>query len=482
MSVQPRLIQTDGFAVLSGVQMIVKAGLESGIDTLVASQLDGPAPYADLIVDHAPLLSDKGVQALTLPDARQAIAALQGAWLSGRSAVGVFEALGVVDAAGVLLETRPTMQREPGGVLACFGDSDRSIGQAATALLRRAGWVVIEPTLQDEVKSFAASGLEISRASGRPVALALSRSLMHGAATVACRANRYPAGAGETKTAERASENIDPLAAVLSQARQERVNNSVNPPGKDEDLPLVLIAIGRSFGWTRQAMAELGLAGRLPILRIGMLAPFDDAIIRRHAESCQRVVVLDPTGLGLAEDIRKRIAPEPANEAKDDQADAPAERRQADVVVIELALDAGPIGVVRSLSPWLENHPTLPRELVAAGLSRVADLGMTSEDAMPLAASQSSKPKTPPPGSSLVDLCVVLGRLRRDLGDAQHMLEQHRAAPIDLSIFGELDDAAVLLLTRWQALHGGLECDGRLAGAAAAGAVADADKSRSVVL
>ena len=76
MSVQPRLIQTDGHAVLSGVQMLVKAGLESGVDTLIGAMLDGPTPYTDLLHEHAALLDDKGLATLMLPDARQAIAAL----------------------------------------------------------------------------------------------------------------------------------------------------------------------------------------------------------------------------------------------------------------------------------------------------------------------------------------------------------------------------------------------------------------------
>jgi len=476
MSVQPRLIQTDGYAVLNGVQMVVKAGLESGADTLVGAQLDGPMPYADLLADHSPLFLDKGVHTLTLPDARQAIAALQSAWLSGRTSLGVFEAHGVIDAANVLLSTKPITDRQPGGVLLCFGDSDSSEGEAALALLRRAGWVVIEPALQDEVKTFTRKGLAISRASGRPVALALPGSLIHGAATVSCEPNTYPGGAGETKPTERASENVDPQSAVITEARAHHVNIVANPPGKDEDLPLVLITIGRSFGWARHAMAELGLAGRLPMLRMGMLTPLDDALIQRHTESCQRVLVLDPTGLGIGQAVGQRAGLDgPGASEADEEHTA---NTVAQVATIQLDPNAGTSGVIDALRPWLKSHETLPRELVTAGLARLTP--ETSSDSV--SSTQSTRSTTPPPGSSLIDLSVVLGRLRRDLSDAQHMLEQHSSGPIDLSIFGELDDSATLLLTRWQALHGGQDCDGRLAGAAAAGAMVGDDTNRSVVL
>lgn len=478
MSIQPRLIQTDGYAVLSGIEMLMKAGLESGLRLLVGSQLDGPMRYAELLAEHDALLGDKGVHILIQPDARQAIAALMSNYLNGQSAMGVVDAIGVVDAASSILSPQRPLgeDNEAGVVLLCFGDSDTSVGQAATALLRRAGWFVMEPALQDEVKSFAKSGIEVSRVSGQPVALALPGSMMRGAATVACLANRYPGNDNKEPASERAVENADPQQTALAELKTRRVNAVVNPSGKDEELPLALIAIGRSFGWTRQAMAELGLAGRLPMLRLGAITPLDDTLIKRHTESCEQVIVLDPTGLGVADAIQASVK---ASAAVDIDEDDETQRRP-EPLISTLALDphAGPGGVIRALRPWLESHPTLPSEIVRAGLDRFIQQEQESESPQAIR----NRGEAPPPGSSLVDVSVVLGRLRRDLGDAQHMLNQHRSAPIDLAIFGELDDTASTLLSRWQPLQGGLDCDGRLAGAASAGAMLDEDAGRSVVL
>lgn len=481
MSVQPRLIQTDGHAVLSGVQMLVKAALESGADTLIGAQLDGPDTYTQLLTEHAPLLADKGVRTLTLPDSRQAITALLSAWLGGHRAVGMFDAMGVIDAAGVLLSDIRPLDVEPGAVVLGFGVSDGSEGQATLALLRRAGWVVLEPALQEEVKSFVAHGLRISAASGRPVALAMPGTLYHGSAAVACVANLYPGPKGDGGPGERASENIEPIGAVLAEASTAKINTVVNPPGKDEALPLALIAVGRAYGWARQAMAEIGIAGRIPMLRLGMLTPLDTETIRKHISACQRVLLLDPTGLGLIDHVSAVVDSERQPDESATEVGYTAGER---LVPIALDTQAGPAGVIASLQPWLESHPGLPRDLVEAGFERVG-IARHAEPDTP--ANQGVSPQipsrgmTPPPGSSLVDLSVVLGRLRRDLADAQHMLEQHRSAPIDLSIFGELDDTARLLLSQWSPLQGGLDCDGRLAGAAAAGAESS-ESNRSVVL
>lgn len=488
MSIQSRLIQADGYAVLSGIEMLAKAALESGADLLVGAQLDGPTPYADLLSDHAALLKDKGFRTLIQPDARQAVAAMIGAYRNGQSVVGVVDALGVVDAAGMLLSSQAPLDDvdDPGAFLLCFGSSDTSVGEAAGALLRRAGWVVIEPALQDEVLSFAKAGFELGRVSGKPIALALPRDLMHGTATVACSANRYPASDRSDKPSDRAFDNTDPTAAVLSEARSLRINAAVNPSGKDEDLPLALVTIGRSFGWTRQAMAELGLAGRLPILRLGVVAPLDRALIHKHTASCREVLILDPTGLGVGEAVRDVIGQRQARQpiatdgtAYDPAGDPTDEPLVTQVTTIDLDAQAGPGDLARVLKPWLELHPTLPRELVTSGFDRLrtVDMGYASDPA-----GLADRSVSPPPGSSLVDVSVVLGRLRRDLSDAQHMLEQHRTGPIDLAVFGELDDTAKLLLSRWQTLQGGLDCDGRLAGGAAAGASAREGAARSVVL
>lgn len=481
MSIQPRLIQTDGYAVLSGIEMLVKAGLECGVQLLVGSQLDGPMLYADLLAEHAALLQDKGVHTLVQPDARQAVTAMTSAYHNGQAAIAVVDALGVVDAAGLLLAPHRSLDKdnEPGAALLCFGSSDTTVGEAAGALLRRTGWVVIEPSLQDEVLTFAKAGMEISRVSGRPVALALPDSLMHGAATVTCSANRYPASESADKQSERAVDNTDPQSTALAEAKNRLVNAAVNPSGKDEDLPLALITIGRSFGWTRQAMAEIGLAGRLPILRLGVVSPLDHALIARHTESCRNVLVLDPTGLGVAEAVRESIT-QAQRKQHDEQGEEEGPHLTTQVITIALAPNAGPGGLIPVLEPWLDSHPLLPRELVTSGLDRfrksVPDNSPEQQDPLP------ARSESPPPGSSLVDVSVVLGRLRRDLADAQHMLEQHRTGPIDLAIFGEVDDTAALLLSRWQALQGGLDCDGRLAGGAAAGAMAGDQSARSVVL
>ena len=476
MSIQPRLIQTEGYAVLSGIEMLIKAGLESGTHLLVGSQLDGPMRYAELLDEHTALLSDKGVHTLIQPDARQAIAAMMSSCLNGEHVLGVFDALGVVDAAGsILTRQRPLGEdREAGSILLCFGDCDTSVGEAAIALLRRTGWLVMEPSLQDEVLSFAKSGIELSKVSGQRVALALSGSLLYGAATAACSANRYPANEKKEQQSERAVDNTNPLATALNEARTRLVNTIANPSGKDEEIPLALIAIGRSFGWARQAMAELGLAGRLPILRLGLMTPLDDSLIKRHCETCQQVLVLDPTGLGMAEAVQARVsALQTDAPANDEPGQAP---RRVEPVL--LGPSDGPGGVIRALRPWLESHPTLPSEIVRAGLARYADASSVDDAFSPL----SPRSDSPPPGSSLVDVSVVVGRLRRDLGDAPHMLEQHRTGPINLSVFGELDDSASILLSRWQPLEGGLNCDGRLAGAASAGAMRGEETDRSVVL
>lgn len=478
MSVQSRLIQTDGYAVLSGTEMLVKAGLETGVEVLVGSQLDGPMSYAELLAEHATMLADKGVATLLQPDARQAIAALASAFLSGQVALAAVDAIGVVDTAGMILTPQQSLDEsaKPGAALLCFDTSDTSVAEAAGALLRRAGWVVLEPALQDEVMAFVKAGIEISRVSGQPVALALPNALMHGAATVACSANQYPSAEWTDGPTERAVDSNDPVATVLTEASNRRVNLTVNPSGKDEDLPLALITIGRSFGWTRQAMAELGLAGRLPMLRLGMVTPLDRGLIQKHTASCRHVIVLDPTGLGVAGLVRDAVTNAQLPEQEEDAEPKPVTK----ITTLPLDANAGPGGVIQAMTPWLESHPLLPRELVNSGLARLRQAQQQQDEREHDERFQRST--SPPPGSSLVDVSVVLGRLRRELADAQHMLEQHRTGPIDLSIFGEIDDTAKLLLSRWQPLSAGVDCDGRLAGAAAAGAIAGKGEQRSVVL
>ncbi|MEM1354918.1 MAG: hypothetical protein AAGH88_08545 [Planctomycetota bacterium] len=453
MAIDPRMLQATGTTVLSGVRMLIKGALEGGAETLIGAQLGCPARVPELLTAMGALFDEKGVRYAVLPDAEQSSAAAVGAWSQGQAVVSVLDSGGLVESAPTLrrfvsIPTPPTS-----AWVIAFGPSDSGAGREGLATLSSLGMAVLEPALQEEPKQWVVDALAMSRACGRPVVLAMSRGIFDGQASVRCTANRYPGGDQALPTGGRASRSTQPRAALFAEARDRSINQIINPAGKDELLELGLAATGPAYAWTRQVLAELGLVGRLPVLRLGLRGPIDPELITKQAVGCRRLAVVEPPGGLLWREIASIVQ----------EAEAPA----CDCQVFALLREGerGMAGLVVSLIEQLESHRSLPRELASRSIERLkqrVDSARLTDLAVP------ERGESPPPGSSLLDLAVVLGQLRRDLNDAQYMTEQHSMAPVDLAVIGELDEASRMLLERGGPLPLWLAMDGRVAGSGAA--------------
>lgn len=466
MVMDPRMLQATGSAVLSGVRMLVKGALEGGVQSLVGAHLGCPSAVPELFDSLATLLEEKGVGHAVLPDAEQATAAAIGAWSQGQSVLSIVDAAGLVESASTLRRLVGLSTPATSAWVLAFGPSDRGAGREGLATLRALGVAVLEPAVQEEPKQWVADGLALSRASGRPVALALAQGILDGQASVHCQTNKYPGMESTVSGKPRASRSTDPVAALFAEARDRGLNQIVNPAGKDESLPLGLVATGPGYAWIRQVLAELGLVGRLPILRLGLRGPVDKELVLKHARGCAKLAVVEGPGGLLWRDLAAVVR------------DTEQKSEQCEVVPLLAQGDRGLRGVVRGLLPLLENHSGLPKELTERALVSMrerVELATRTDLGVP------RRGQSPPPGSSLLDLAVVLGQLRRDLNDAQYMTEQHSAAPVDLAIIGELDDASRMLLERGGPLPLWLPMDGRVAGSGAA-ALSGGEQLRAVAL
>lgn len=473
MAIDPRMLQASGTTVLSGVRMLVKGALEAGVETLIGAQLGCPALAAELLTSMGTLLEEKGVRYAILPDAEQATAAAVGAWSQGQAVLNLLDAAGLVESVSTLRRFAAIPTPPTSAWVLAFGPSDSGAGREGLATLRSLGVAVLEPALQEEPKQWVADALALSRSCGRPVALALTHGIYDGQASVRCEPNRYPGG-DTSAPGGRASRSTDALATLFAEARDRSINQIVNPSGRDEVLELGLVATGPGYAWARQVLAELGLVGRVPILRLGLRGPIDPDLVRRQARGCRRLAVVEPPS-GL---VWREIAAILQEQEQEDHADQEPGDSRCEVFALLREGDRGIAGVVRGLVPLLEKHRGLPRELTARPMQQLKErleLAQRTDLGVP------ERGECPPPGSSLLDLAVVLGQLRRDLGDAQYMTEQHSAAPVDLAVIGELDDASRMLLERSGPLPLWLAMDGRVAGSGAA-ALAGGPALRAVAL
>lgn len=465
-----RFARPEGEAVFAAPQMLLKAALEQGVEVAVTARLGGPDPAVELLESHRAWLAQQGVEVLVLPDASLALAAARGAADAGRSCLVLLDGAAVASAGQALfLADTGESAQDRGGVVLAVGPSDAAAGRALCDGFAEAGLAVFEPGLHVEVVPWLGTALSASVSSGRPTVLGLARELWSGFASVELSPNagsdRAPSGVSPVRSKGRESAEV-----VVGLARACGANRVLNPPSRDESLPMGLVAGGVGYARLRQVVSELGLVGRLPILRLGLTGPLDTELLDRHARDCQRLVVVDHRDGGLYRRVSGYFETRSA---------APSQPVEA----LLPHADPSPAAILAGLAPRLREHPGMPRELIDGALSK-----LENQVAGSLTNNRRKHPDPddhlPPPGSALVDVAAVLGRLRRDLADAQYMSEQHGLGPLDVAVYGELDDPSRLLIADQQPVAGGSRLPGELAGGAAHAApgAAGEGSARPVVL
>ncbi|MFI4861365.1 MAG: DUF6537 domain-containing protein [Phycisphaerales bacterium JB063] len=468
MTPDPRLFQSDGHAVMGTPMMLLRSAIASGVRVVIVSRLGSPDAVVDLMESHAGWLAERGVEVLVLPDAALAASAARGALDAGRPGLLLLDAQGAADAGRVLLSASgPASQGTGAGLVVAVGPWDSGVGRTMAADWLRAGLTVFEPAHHSEVMPWFGTALRASESAGGVAVLGLAEALWRGFGTVYCgKSPRASHPSGITLTGRPAGGGR--LEVLLGLARDERVNVIINPPGRDEALPMGLVVGGVGYARLRQVISEIGLVGRLPILRLGLAGPVDQEMVERHARDCRRLVVVD-----YAEGKLYRAVVSAVTRAYGSDDGRP------EVVAMLAEPGNSPAAILAGLAPHLRGHPGVPREVVEGALR-----GLESQVALVAGRASRRVPtfdQLPPPGSALVDVAAVLGRLRRDLTDAQYMTEMHGASAFDIAVFGELDDQSRLLLEHEQSIAGGSRVPGEAAGSAALGAGASGG-ARPVVM
>lgn len=456
-----RFMQSRGDAVFSGLDMLVKGALEAGVQTIVVPRLACPASLRVSLEALAKPLAEQGVDVLLLPDAPSACAAWRGAASLRKRALLILDAQGLSSAVCALDGMQG--KQKLNAVLA-IGPCESAHGTQALHAIRQYGFPTLMPALQMEVKPWVASAFDLSQRAGRPTILALGDELWHGLSSVACYENRY---ADKHRSAVSAPpvKAGDVRKAVLTYAFDRGINHIINPPAKGETLPLGLVASGVGYARLRQLLTELGLIGRLPILRLGLLSPVDGALIQKHSRGCQRLAIADHRRGRLYEQVRSSL-------------DALEGDEPLQTYPLLQGGDTSIAGLLAGLLPILKAHPAVPREVLEGSLARLSE---QVKQASSVKYSLPARRRVAPPGSAILDVAAVLGELRRDLSDAQYMTEQHSADATDLALFGELDAASQQLIELDAPLRFFHQTDSRYAGSAAS-ALGVSSKLRPVVL
>ncbi|MBK6880058.1 MAG: 2-oxoacid:acceptor oxidoreductase family protein [Elusimicrobia bacterium] len=311
-----RFLKEEGVAPYTGNELILKGALEGGVALLTGYPGSPVSEVFDAITRVSDLLLEKGIVAQMANNEGLAAARLNGARLAGLRALAVMKSVGMhVAADGLAIGNLAESKKPEGGALVIVGDDPwnetTQINSDSRFLSLHLHMPVIEPATFQELKDWIREAFELSGASDLYLTMVLTTNQADGGGSVQCRPNLYPRlNHHHRATLSSAQLPVDhtvmiPPHTSLREAtlasRFERLLDAVRArglnrvdPASGADRPTVgFVTAGLSYCYLAQALREMGLEGRFPILKFGVTYPLDEALLVDFAAGVDHLVVVE---------------------------------------------------------------------------------------------------------------------------------------------------------------------------------------------
>ena len=203
------------------------------------------------------------------------------------------------------------------GVVVFAGDDHmaKSSGYPAGSenALRDARAAIFYPSSVAEILTYAHHALSLSRYSGLICGLKLVTPICDGAETIVINPDHPSVTLPDYRVDGKPfKKTFQPVVIATSSIPYEeelttirldiakayaQLNNIINDiSNPDASGPLGLIATGKSYPDVMQALQHMGLKDRIPVLKLGMIYPVDDKMVRRFARDLTTIVVIEEKG------------------------------------------------------------------------------------------------------------------------------------------------------------------------------------------
>lgn len=308
--------------VVDASEAILKGALESqvAVGAVAAPPAARLAGFARVLQSEAnqKLLARHQTEVIVGGDGARCVALALAAARSGRSGVAVVPASDLVLAVEALRDARAQF-RDPEHGLAVILEDDPA-GEPMLCPRRLAvdaGLPVFEPADLSGLRDAIEQSLRLSRAAIAPVAVVVHASLLASIETIFARPNRIVSSVDELilQRRLRAGSRASDAGDLLRVARRIELNPITSLPSPGEREVVGFVAVGVCERALAHVLEELALAGRVPVLKLGLVSPVDEAPLQRLVDRVQQVVVLEPRPgiaaagiLGAVESLRRRGA------------------------------------------------------------------------------------------------------------------------------------------------------------------------------
>lgn len=323
--VDPRFLKEDGIEVFTGCELLVKGLLEVEGGTHLWTGYPGSpvAGFFDTIEAIQEIPKKHGIRATMANNEALAVAMVNGSQMLGLRAMAVMKSVGAHVASDAIALGNLAGAHRNGGAVIVLGDDPWSDSTQVPAdsrfLAKHLFMPVLEPSDPQELKDWINLAFKLSGASGFYIGYLVTTNQGDGGGTVRVLRNHFP----EINTLARTEINtanipveqtvlLPPRTGLKEEALESRrqqlwdeagrlgINRIVHPhPGAQ----LGFISSGLAYCYLEHALAEMGLEGRFPILKLGLTYPLDPHVIERFAGHVEQIVVVEERRNFLEEQI-----------------------------------------------------------------------------------------------------------------------------------------------------------------------------------
>lgn len=490
-----RFLKEEGTVVYTGNELLLKGALEAGCSLITGYPGSPVSEVFDVASENADLLRKRGVLAEMASNEALAVARLNGSRMAGVRAMAVMKSVGLHVASDGLAIGNLSEPENAGGSIVVVGDDpwieSTQINSDSRFLSQHLHMPVLEPATFQEMKDWVHSAFELSSASDLYITYLLTTPQADGGGTVWAHPNRrtevnreHPVTLQSAaiqlekkvllppRTWQREATLPARFERLLQKARELKLN-VVIPPGRQggihqsqdmmDPVPLTtgglslplhskdgdglrhagmtsigFIASGLSYCYLEHALQELGLAGRFPILKLGLTYPVDPEMVLSFAHQVETLVVIEE------------------------------KRGFVEAQVLQVLHDAGvqkplwgkkfPQGLAgipehRGLNPSVLMERLIP--LLSARGEGTAKLRAEQEILEATQKTARHLPVRTPtfcPGCPHRDSSSVFLQIKNDFMDSAYMRRTHRTKPIDLIFHGETGCFTMLMFEPNQSL------------------------------
>ncbi len=476
----PRFIKEKGVETYTGNELILKGGLEAGLNLLTGYPGSPVADVFEAAANATPYLKEHGILAQIANNEALSAARLNGAQMAGLRAITVMKSVGFHVAADALVAASLAKKGHQGAGVIVIGDDPWSDTTQVPVDSRRLSdhlfIPVLEPATFQEIKDWVKVAFELSEEADLFIAYLLITYTAEGGGSVEVYPNQPPKGFSTLNKATLDSSKFDithsivlpphtvPLEQealevkfprLLAAARKKGINKLIPPSsssGKNDKeksgmshslldhenngngsakgkAPFAFITAGASYTYLEQALSEFGMTGHFPILKLGLTYPVDPEAIQEVLKYTNTLVVVEEKRRFIESQVRNIVMDLHQSGKIKEMPTVWGKTFPADLTGFPADQGLSPAVVMRTLAPLLA-HTGLSTPQVKKEIQFMDSLEQF-EVAIPKRTASFC------PGCPHRDSSSVFLQLVADFKDKDYMKKKHKREPLDILFHGD---------------------------------------------